>query len=1529
MSQHVGTNPLLGTLAAAAGVELSPQQHRLWLQQRGGNPFCVQLAVEIEGELDAAALRTALATLIARVEILRTVFPGNFPGASGDEPPRQVVLDDLPPQVREADLSVLPAAEREAQAAALLARDREEPFNLEAGPVLRIRRVVLGPGRTLLAVCLPALCADAPGLEEVLRGWGAAYGAVTLGEDAAPEILQYADYSAWQHQLLREEEAAVGKGYWRDQMASANLGLDLAWERRVANGAGFAPAGRSWRVEPRLAAEIAGAAGRCEISPGSFLLACWGLLLARLSGRDDLVVGVVSDGRSYEELAGAPGLFSRWLPVRAQVDGTMPFARLARLLHTAWQEGDAWQEYFTWSLAGGEEATFSAGFELAREGEAPRFGDLPAAWRGRWGHVERFKLHLLCREDREGLRVELCSDPRSWDGAAVEVLGRQLLALAAAAARRPETAAGDLEILDESERRRLIDDVNAMAVDFPSPLRVHELFAARAALHPERPAVVCEDETISYGRLDAEADRLARHLRRRGVGPDVPVGVSFERSTAWLVALLGVLKAGGAYVPLDPDNPAERLRTQLREGRIPVLITTEELLARWPELPAEAVCLDRDRAALAAEEAGAPEVAVDRDNLAYVIFTSGSTGVPKGVAVTHGNLGNYLEHMLRKLGLRPEAGEPDALSFVMVSTFAADLGNTAIYPALLTGGTLHVVRYERATDAGRFLEYARRHPIDLLKIVPSHLRALLAEAGPGVLPRRLLVLGGEELGSDLGAALLDAAPGCLTINHYGPTETTIGCITCDVTRETVAGTAVPLGRPISNMRAYVVDGDLRPVPAGAVGEIVMGGAGISRGYLHRPDLTAARYVPDPVSGVPGGRLYRSGDRGCQLPDGSLRFLGRDDDQLKIRGHRVEPGEVQAALRACPGVREAAVLPVEEAPGRKRLAAWVVAAEGAALTAGELQRFLAERVPEPMIPSSFTFLDALPLNRNGKVDRKALPAAAAPARAERVLPRTPVEELLVRVWSQALGNPEVGIRDNFFELGGDSILSIQIVARARREGCLITVKQVYDCQTVEELARVAGTAEAVQAEQGSVVGDVPLTPVQRRFFEQEPAAPQHFNMSLLLKLKRPVEPRLLEAAVEHLLAHHDALRFRFHRAEGAWTQTAAAPGGAVPFQTIDLSALPLPSQRGAMETAGELLQRSLDPGQGPVLRAALFDRGLELQGRLLFVVHHLVMDAVSWRLLLEDFQAAVRGLERGEAVALPPKTTSFQQWAGRLADHAAAPETLAETDVWAAMARREVRPLPVDAPAAPDPEGLARTLTTALEEGETKALQEMAATGDAHVHETLLAALALAVSRWTGGRAVLVDLEGHGREDLFADVDLSRTIGWFTTHYPVLLDLGRAVAPAETLRAVRDQVRRIPRRGIGFGLLRETLGDLPVPEIGFNYLGVLDQILPESDLLAPAPEFPGAERDPAAPRALRLGVHGEIAGGRLRLHWTYGERAYRRETIQSLADSFLDALRSLLAGSRESEPRYAPTDFPDVDLGQEELDSILQQIGSQR
>ncbi|HEX2094108.1 MAG TPA: condensation domain-containing protein, partial [Longimicrobiaceae bacterium] len=693
------------------------------------------------------------------------------------------------------------------------------------------------------------------------------------------------------------------------------------------------------------------------------------------------------------------------------------------------------------------------------------------------------------------------------------------------------------------------------------------------------------------------------------------------------------------------------------------------------------------------------------------------------------------------------------------------------------------------------------------------------------------------------------------VHVFGLTETTV---TSTLLRLPAGGDSgerpnLPIGRPLEDAGVYVLDSGVEPVPTGVPGELCIGGPSVARGYHGRPELTAGRFVPDPFSGEPGARLYRTGDRVRRLPDGNLEFLGRTDQQVKVRGFRIEPAEIEAALVEDPAVHEAVVAVREDAPGERRLVAYVVPRGGAPLSSGELRARLRARLPEHMVPGVFVALDALPLTSNGKLDRRALPAPEA--RSPEVghqPPRTAAERAVAEVWREVLRLERVGIHDNYFELGGDSILAIQVVSRARRAGLHLTPRQLFSHPTVAELARVCGSAPAgtVEAEQGAVTGPVELTPVQRWFFEQGMPEPHHWNMSEMFEVRKPLDAAALERALAALRTHHDALRLSFARAGEGWRQENGAPDGRAHLVQVDLSRIAGERQREAMERAAAQMQGSLRLEDGPLLRAGYFARGEGRSARLLVAVHHLVMDGVSWRILLEDLQTAYARARRGEPVSLPAKTTSFQGWSRRLAEHVRAGGFDAELPFWTCEARRGVAPLPLDFPGGrePAPEASARTVSVELGETETRALlQEAPRAYRAQADDVLLTALARTLAPWTGDGRLLVNLEGHGREDLFPGVDLSRTVGWFTTLYPVLLDVRGAEDEGAALKRVKEQMRAVPGRGIGYGALRYLSADpevrarlaaLPEPEVHFEYLGQFDGVLAGDSLLRVAPEPAG-------------------------------------------------------------------------------------------
>jgi amino acid adenylation domain-containing protein/non-ribosomal peptide synthase protein (TIGR01720 family) len=1187
--------------------------------------------------------------------------------------------------------------------------------------------------------------------------------------------------------------------------------------------------------------------------------------------------------------------------------------------------------------------------------------------------IDRFKVKLSCIRWDDALIAEFHYDANLFQVEDIWRLAEQFQTLLESVINQPEAAIGELEILSANEQHQLLIEFNNTQTEYSKHQCIHQLFEDWAAKTPEQIAVVFEDQQLTYAQLNTRANQLAHHLQALGVGCETIVALCIDRSLDMVVGLLGILKAGGAYLPLDPILPNERLAFMVKDAGASVILTQQHLAQRLSKPSTSVVCLDTNWEEIARQPEENPPTEVTPENLVYVIYTSGSTGKPKGVAIAHQQLLNYLHGILERLDL------PVGSSFATVSTIAADLGNTAIFPPLCTGGCLHVISQERATNPEALAEYCEYHAIDCLKIVPSHLNALLSAAHPEkIMPRKRLILGGEALSWQLVEKIREHAQNCQIVNHYGPTETTVGVLTYLVPSEPIGhqSETVPLGRAIANTQVYILDHHLRAVPIGVLGELYIGGDSLARGYLNQPELTTEKFIRNPFKSQKFGseRLYKTGDLARYLSDGNIEFLGRIDHQVKIHGFRIELSEIESVLSQHSAIRETIVLAREDEPGKKRLVAYIVPNQQSEFSVSDLRNFLKEKLPEYMLPTAFVRLKALPLTPNGKVDRQALPTpdSVRPELEGRfVAPRTSVEKTIARIWTQVLGRDKVGIYDNFFELGGDSISSIQIVARLNQAGLQLTPKQMFEYPTVAGLAAVTGTAPILETEQGLVTGSLPLTPIQHWFFEQKLLHPHHWNQAVLLEVGQAIVPALLEQAVHYLLKHHDALRLRFTLTESGWqqvnagledvdhppsppyqggnkSQKLASPqnqsfsfysplsrGGQVqdvPVSVIDLSSTPAVEQETALDAIATQLQASLNLENGSLMRVALFNLGDNQPNRLLWVIHHLAVDSVSWRILLEDFAHAYQQLERGEAVQLPPKTTSFKQWSEFLQEYAQSTELQQEQDYWLQTSRQSCSTLPVDNPGGANALALARTVSISLSIEDTRALlQEVPAVYRTQINDVLLAALVQTFNQWTGEQSLLVDLEGHGREAIVNNIDLSRTVGWFSSIFPVLLTLEENLEPGEALKVVKEQLRSIPNRGIGYGVLRYLSKDaqlqtLPQAEVRFNYLGQFDQVLPESSLFKLVNQTPGVSRSFADNRRYLIDINGFVLGGQLQLEWTYSEQIHKRTTIEQLTTGYVQTLRSLIIHCQSPEAGgYTPSDFPKAQLSQNDLDKLLSKL----
>jgi natural product biosynthesis luciferase-like monooxygenase protein/amino acid adenylation domain-containing protein/FkbM family methyltransferase len=1258
---------------------LSFPQERLWFldQLEPGSPlYNIPTALHVRGRLRPALLREVLRHLVSRHESLRTVFP------AVDGRPVQLVLASRPIALPICRLGGLRAPLREAMR--LVGEQARQPFDLRRGPLLRAALLELGPDEWLLCLTLHHIVSDGWSNAVLMREMTALYAAGETGQaPALPELpIQYADFAVWQRQQDWQELAGQ-LAYWRRRLAGVTaLALPADRPRQAVSGP-LAPRGRRGAqlavgFPPAIAAGLAALARDRRVTLFTVLLAVLDVLLHRTSGQTDLAVGTLVANRGRGELEGLVGCFADALVLRADLGGDPScnelLDRLGPQLLDAWANGDLPFARLVEELQPERSLGQTPFFQVmllqqdAPEA-APALGgaalDLLPVDNG------TAKLDLLLSLTHRGAEIAgtLEYDAGLFDAATVERLVRHLGNLGAAAVRDPDCRISELPMMTMAEESAVLMQSRGERQEWGARC-VHQLFEEHAARSPRAPALICEDQLLTYGELDARTNQLARRLRSLGVGPEVRAAICLERSPELLVAILAVLKAGGAYVPLDVRSPRRRLSALLADAGARVLISTSTLAAGWPRLAARPVLLDVEREALAGQSAAALDAVAAPGNLAYVIYTSGSTGRPKGVALEHRQLHHYLAALLRRLDL------PTGSSFATVSTIAADLGNTCVFGAVASGGCLHLVAEERIADAAAMAELGARQPVDVLKIVPSHLAALLtAERPERLLPRRLLILGGEAASWALVEKVRALAPGCAVLNHYGPTETAVGVATCRLDAGTAgAGTAPPIGRPLDRTALYLLDRALRPVPGGVPAALFVAGPGLARGYLGRPALTAERFVPDPFGGEPGGRLYATGDLARYRSDGNLEFLGRADGQVKIRGFRIELGEIEAVLATHPQVWRASVGTASGPQGTYLIAWFAASPEAAAAPApDELRAFLAERLPSAMVPHAFVRLAAMPLTANGKVDRRALallpgataaPLPAAGAAVAGGAPASPVEELLCAIWAELLGAAPRSLDDSFFDLGGHSLLATQLASRIRQVFQLeLPLRQVFETPTIAGLTRWLDTAgrrtSLPPLEPAPRLGPLPLAPAQERlwFLHQiDPHSPA-YNLSYFARLGGPLRVPALQAALRMTVDRHEVLRTAFIAENGRPAQHIQRRVS-LRLPILDLGRLPGPGREAEVRrlAAGEARQ-PFDLGRAPLLRSTLLRLG-EGEHVLLLTLHHLVSDAWSRQILGREIAAGYGAAAAGQACQLAAPAVQyadFAVWQGRWLQG----ETLAE------------------------------------------------------------------------------------------------------------------------------------------------------------------------------------------------------------------------------------------------------------------------------
>ncbi|KOT62638.1 hypothetical protein ADK43_09805, partial [Streptomyces rimosus subsp. rimosus] len=1543
---------------------LSFGQQRMWFLHslEGPSPTNnIPLAIRLTGELDSGALEAAWGDVVGRHETLRTRYPEH--GGSA----RQDIVDAAEVAVR---IPTVPVGAGDVEQE--LAAGVERGFRIESELPWRVTLFETAPDDHVLLIVVHHIAADGWSMGVLADDLATAYTARADGRAPgwAPPAVQYADFTLWQRDLLAQdtEDGLFGRqaAFWSEALAGLPEHLKLPFDRPRPPVATHRGAFLPFTVDAAAHRRLLEIARDCDATLFMVAQAAVVVLLSRLGAGEDIPLGTPIAGRTDEAVDNLVGNFLNTLVLRTDVSGNPAFTELvARVRETdlaAYAHQDLPFEHLVEvlnpvrSLA--RHPLFQVAFALQNAPEthfdAPGLESRPVPVEM---STSKFDLSVLMWERRDaegaaaGLECYLEFATDLFDRATAEGLVARLLRVLDQVTADPSVRAGRVDVLGEDERSRVTAAPDRGEARGETVPRCFERIAAR---HAEAPAVRYGDVTLTYGELDARANRCAWYLRAKGVTVGDRVAVMLDRSADLVTVLLGIAKAGAVAVPVDTAYPVERVRFLL-EDSAPVLVMTRsevaEALGHFPAVPLP--------------------VRVPPESGLYVMYTSGSTGTPKGVVATHANVA--------ALALDPcwDGVGTGRVLFHAPHTF--DASTLELWVPLLNAGCVVVapaVDLDGATLAGLVAE----HELTAVHVTAGLFRVLAQETPECFAGLRHVLTGGDVVPAEAVARVAEACPDAAVHHLYGPTETTLCATTHTLPPGAEAPPVLPIGRPRDGVRVFVLDTHLHPVPTDVAGELYVAGCGVAHGYLDRAALTAERFVACPYG---GGRMYRTGDLVRWDRDGNLVFLGRADDQVKVRGFRIEPAEIEAVLGQAPGVDQAAVVVREDRPGDKRLVAYVVG------DAAGIRDFAADRLPDYMIPGTLVPLDALPITGNGKVDRAALPAPDYAAASAGRAPRTPLETLFCRMFAEVLGLktgeagtgapdadpvPGIGADANFFELGGDSIISLQLVARAARAGYRISATDVFQHKTPEALALVAEPVTEDRTRHDDSPGPVPLTPVMRQLADRNALAGPLFQTAMVWT-PTGLTGAELTAALQAVLDHHGALRFRLDPVsdssadDGTGGLHVRPPGAVRAADLLRTVRLPGPAAQITATIVREQCAAAtgrLDPGAGSVLQAVWFDSGPHRPGRLFLAAHHLCVDSASWRIVLDDLALAHEAVAAGAEPVLPPVRTSFRRWAELLRRTAHDPARAAEVPLWKRIGAptapllptRPTAPLPPAKPTAPlpptrptaplppakpmGPGGTGELSTTLLPATTTALLTTVPAAFHADVTEVLLAALVLAVADWRGRPgAVLVDLERHGREsDLAPGVDLSRTVGWFTSVHPVRLDPGaEGPGPLDAgtvLKRVKEQVRELPEHGIGHGLLRHlnprTAGLLAAsaePPILFNYLGRV-----------PAADQPGAATawtatgDPHPPEGVRthpvdLDARTEdtAEGPRLTAHWAWDTALVPEDGIRRLAQAWSRAAEALAACAEQGEAGgRTPSDLDLISLTQDDIDQLETEWG---
>ncbi len=1525
-------------------VPLSEAQQQLWalseLAPNGSLAYVIHANLELKGSLNRPVLQQSIQKVVNRHEALRSVID-----SKGSE---QRILPSI-----QAGLVEVPPAENPAELPVLLQKFAEQnnakPFDLTRGPLIRSHLLRLHPNHHVLALSVHHLVADGLSLDLLVREIGTVYSATCEGKSVAlQEPVQFREYLQHQMNPAPEQQALLARqaDFWKAQFAKTIPVLELPTDRPYPLQRSYRAGSQTLILPHDLVQSLKhlGQQEGCTLFMTCF--AAYALWLHRLTQQEEVIVGIPVAGRNQQETEQLVGYCTHLLPIRSQMRGHETVREWLQSTRTRLVEAYENQDYPFAQLLNlleirrdpNRPPLISVTFNLDVAPDLPPWSGLEPKWVSSPVSYTSFDLGINLTASPQGLVLDCNYNLDLFEPSTIQRFVRHFQILMESLTTLPDQAVSKLPLLNRQEREQHLFATQPNTTNSQQQPTLIDRFVQQVEKTPTRCAIAYDDEELTYTELNRRANQLAHHLcdlkrlpsenQSKTDGQDL-IGIFMERGPELIIGLLGTLKSGAAYVPLDPNSPKERLTYMLADSKAPVLLTQKSLLDRLPSHDCQTVLVDDDWESIEQQTGDNPAKTAKADDLAYVIYTSGSTGQPKGVEVLHYNMARLFTSTQNWFHF----SEQDV--WTLFHSYAFDFSVWEIWGALLYGGKLVIVPWQISRSPHRFHELLRQHRVTVLNQTPSAFKQLIqadAETETPADSLRLVIFGGEAL--DIPSLIPwwdrygDQYP--QLVNMYGITETTVHVTYRPLSRRDAEGPGSLIGRPIPDLNIWILDKHLQPVPIGVSGEMYVSGAGVAKGYLNQPQLTQQRFISFAVDSEQGTlaplngtaalptasvvRVYKTGDLACRLPDGDLKYLGRSDKQVKLRGFRIELGEIEARLRQHETVQEA-VVGLYEKEEDKQLVAWFTTPPQSILFQDhsntlltDLRNHLKTTLPDFMVPASFVPVDSIPLTANGKIDYAALPdpeKGRVKSSNHYVAPQTAPQQKLADAMAEVLGYEQVGIHDNFFDLGGDSIKALQLVARMKREGAMLTVMDIFDQPRILDLVgKLSAAHQAI--EQGTISGPLPLTAIQARLFKtQHEKNWNHHVQAILLRINTALDIDALAAALTKLQEHHDALRMVFRSKDGVIIQENQGLPHPLSLETVSLKN----TQEAALQLKQNIAQvgASMDLATGPLMRSVVFE--MEDSVRLLIAIHHLVVDGVSWRILLEDLETAYQQIQSGQPVQLPEKTHSFKHWAEAIQGYSQHSKLQAEAAYWESLEAVPCEPLPHDSESSQNLERDREQLSCALSPEHTQQLLSQANQAfQTETKDLLLTALARTLSQWTGNSKSLVTLEGHGREDWGDSIDVSRTVGWFTSLFPVCLDLTEREEIGSQIEAIKTQLRNIPNNGIGYGILKyvtpeDTAPEIPFqqsPQLIFNYLG---QFHADSDdhLFAIDQIIEEHTSSPEMERLNELELEGGVFDGKLQLSLHFNKRRHQRTSAERLLQSYVDELQTVIAACVQKHP----------------------------